>query len=390
LTRTLQNRLKRQKAKRQTIFLVLGCSLVIGLVLLVFALTSEKYPDDGGGGKGYAQVEGELIEYEPEAETESADAPPLTLGIGGDVTFGLAVADIIALQGDDYPWSDVSTLFGDYDLSVVNLEGPLCQGATPVSDISDLDMRGEASCALPMAAAGVDAVCLANDHIMDYGSSGLEETLNLLRGEGLETFGAGSSGRAAERSLVLDADNGASVSMLAFCDVAPTSHSAGDDSPGISTSSLESMGDVIGLAAEETPYVVVFMHWGELGSQEITPRQRELAQACVQAGADLVVGCHPHVVQGIEVIEGVPVIYSLGNLVYSSESDEGKNGIFVGCRFSGGELATLEIIPLRVAEARPYPMPQEQAESLLRELDEASSGVALEISPVTGTATLKP
>ena len=189
---------------------------------------------------------------------------------------------------------------------------------------------------------------------------------------------------------MLEADNGASISLLAFCDVAPTSHSAGDDSPGISTSSLDRMGDVIGLAAEEAPYVVVFLHWGELGSQEITARQRELAQACVHAGADLVVGCHPHVVQGIEVIEGVPVVYSLGNLVYSSESEEGKNGIFVGCRFSGGELATLEIIPLRVAEAQPYPLPREEAETLLRELDEASPAVALEISPVTGTATLKP
>jgi len=388
LTRTLQNRLKRQKARRQTIFLVLGCSLIIGLVFLVFALTSERYPDDGGN--GYAQVEGELIEYEPEAEAGSAETPPLTLGVGGDVTFGLAVADIIALQGDGYPWSDVSTLFGDYDLAVVNLEGPLCQGSMPVSDVSALDMRGETSCAAPMAAAGIDAVCLANDHIMDYGSTGLEETLNLLRGEGLETFGAGSSRRAAERSLMLEADNGASVSLLAFCDVAPTSHSADDDSPGISTSSLDRMGDVIGLAAEETPYVVVFLHWGELGSQEITARQRELAQACVHAGADLVVGCHPHVVQGIEVIEGVPVVYSLGNLVYSSESEEGKNGIFVGCRFSAGELATLEIIPLRVAEAKPYPLPREEAENLLRELDEASPAVVLEISPVTGTATLKP
>jgi hypothetical protein len=391
LTRTLQNRLKRQQAKRQAIFIVLGSFLVIGVVFAVFALTSAHYPGENGSTGSYTQTAGEVVEppeEQPAAVSDSA-ALPLSLGVGGDVTFGLAVADVVEQEGSGYPWTGIAPLFGDYDLTMVNLEGPLCRGIEPHPDQSSIYLRGESSCASPMAAAGIDAVCLANDHIMDYGAAGLEETLSILRSEEMGVFGAGSNSSAAEQPLVLESENGASIALLSFCDVAPATYNASEEAPGISASSPERLGEMVEQAAGEAPYVVVFMHWGEVGSAEITPRQRELAQICVAAGADLVVGCHPHVIQGIEVLQGVPVIYSLGNLVYSSESEAGKIGIFAGCRFNGGVLASLEIIPLRVEGARPVMLDGEGAESVLRGLAEASPGVQLDISPATGTATLR-
>jgi len=391
LTRTLQNRLKRQQAKRQAIFIVLGSSIVIGVVFAVFALTSAHYPGENGNTISYTQTAGEVVEppeAQPAAIPDSA-ALPLSLGVGGDVTFGLAVADIVEEQGAGYPWADITPLFGDYDLAAVNLEGPLCRGIETHPDQTSIYLRGESSCAAPMAAAGIDAVCLANDHILDYGTAGLEETLSILRGEGMGVFGAGMNSNTAEQPLVLEGKNGASVALLSFCDVAPATYGAGENSPGISASSNGRLEEMVKQAATEAPYVVVFMHWGEVGSGEITPRQRELAQICAAAGADLVVGCHPHVIQGIEILQGVPVIYSLGNLVYSSESEAGKIGIIAGCRFNDGVLASLEIIPLSVEGARPVMLDGERAESVLRGLAEASPGVQLDIYPATGTATLR-
>ncbi|RJP31437.1 MAG: CapA family protein [Actinobacteria bacterium] len=391
MTRTLQNRLKRQQAKRQALFIVLGTSLVVGVVIAVFALTAGHYPGNNGNAVSYTQTAGEVVEPSEMQYTDplSSAAPPLSLGIGGDVTFGLAVADIVAREGPGYPWSDIAPLLGEYDITVANLEGPLCRGTDPHPDQSSIYLRGEASCATPMAGAGIDAVCLANDHIMDYGAAGLEETLSILRNEKVGAFGAGSNSRAAEQPLVLEAANGASVALLSFCDVAPAAYGSGEETPGISAPSPEHLGEMVEQAADKTPYVVVFMHWGEVGSSDITPRQRELAQVCVAAGADLVVGCHPHVLQGIEILQGVPVIYSLGNLVYSSESEGGKSGIFAACRFSGGVLANLQIIPLRVEGARPVALAGSEAENVLGQLGEASPGVQLDISPATGTATLR-
>jgi poly-gamma-glutamate synthesis protein (capsule biosynthesis protein) len=224
---------------------------------------------------------------------------------------------------------------------------------------------------------------------MDYGAAGLEETLNTLRAEELGAFGAGSSISAAEQPLVFEAENGATIAMLSVCDVAPASYAAGEDNPGISPLSLERIGEMVEAASQQAPYVVVYVHWGEVGSQEISTRQREIARACVEAGADLVAGCHPHVVQGMELLDGVPVIYSLGNLVFSSESELGKNAIFAGCRFSGGKLTSLEIVPLREEAGRFVPLSGESAENALKYLQEASPGVRLEISPVTGTAAVR-
>jgi len=389
LTRTLQSKLKRQRARRQAVFLAVGCTAVVGLVLLVFTLTSPRY-EESGNSSIHTQTAGELIQS-PQAQqqaTASTLTPTLSLGVGGDVTFGLAVADLIAQKEPAFPWAEVSPLFGLYDITVVNLEGPLCSGAPPDPVQTSLDLRGATSNAAPMAEAGIDALCLANDHIMDYGAGGLEETLNVLRAQGLGIFGAGSSASSAQRPLVLEAENGASIALLSFSDVSSPASAAGEGTPGISEASLETIGEMVGVAAQDAHYVAVFMHWGEVGSADITARQREIASACVEAGADLVIGCHPHVVQGIEVISGVPVIYSVGNLVYSSESEAGKNAIFAGCRFSGGRLASLELIPLRVEGGKPTPLYAGQAEELLKDLEAASPGVSLEISPATSTATL--
>jgi poly-gamma-glutamate capsule biosynthesis protein CapA/YwtB (metallophosphatase superfamily) len=388
LTRTLQSKLKRQRARRQTVFLVFGCTAVVGLALLVFTLTSPHYGEENGNGI-HTQTAGEFIQA-PEEQQEATDAatPTLSLGVGGDVTFGLAVADLIAQSGPAYPWTEVSPLFGLYDITAVNLEGPLCSNASPGTSQTSLDLRGDASNAAPMAEAGIDALCLANDHIMDYGVAGLEETLSVLGTLNLGAFGAGSGASTAQKPLVIEAENGASIALLSLSDVSSPASAADEDTPGISEASLETIGEMVGAAAQDAHYVAVFVHWGEVGSADVTPRQREIAAACVAAGADLVVGCHPHVVQRIEVISGVPVIYSLGNLVYSSESEAGKNAIFAGCRFSEGRLTSLEIIPLRVEGGKPTPLYAGQAEELLRSLEAASPGVDLVVSPATGTATL--
>ncbi len=390
MTRVLQNKLKRQRERRQAVFLVCGCTLVVGLVLLVFTLTSPHYADEHGNGSTYAQTAGEVIQApgEQAQETAGEDAPALSLGLGGDVSFGLAVADIIAQQGPAYPWADICPYFAVYDFTAVSMESPLCRGTTPNQAQPSVYLRGDASCAAPMAEAGIDAVCLANDHIMDYGAAGLEETLNTLRAVGLGACGAGASRIAAERPLVLKAENGATVALLSFCDVAPPSFAAGEDMPGVSVATLEGITGAVVTAAQGSDYVAVFVHWGEVGSTSVTERQREVAAACASAGADIVVGCHPRVIQGIEVISGVPVIYSLGNLVFSADSEAGKNAVLAGCRFSAGRLSSLELVPLRVEGAKPTPIAGEQAIDLLEQLKTASPGVDLLVSPTTGTATL--
>jgi poly-gamma-glutamate synthesis protein (capsule biosynthesis protein) len=157
----------------------------------------------------------------------------------------------------------------------------------------------------------------------------------------------------------------------------------------LSEAALDCIQERVAAAAEEVPYVVVVLHWGEMGSRDITPRQRELARACVDAGADLVAGSHPHVIQGIEVWKGVPIMYSLGNLVFFSQSEDGKRGLFAGCYFDEGGLVALELVPLRLEGARPAGAIGEMAVSILQDVASASPGVEIEISPQENKAYVK-
>jgi poly-gamma-glutamate capsule biosynthesis protein CapA/YwtB (metallophosphatase superfamily) len=388
LRRTLNNKMKRQQAKRQTAFLIIGCFALAALVASVYGLTPSNPPIKNEVEVKSAAFQNPVQTEDVTATSTQEDAEPLSLGIGGDVCFGLDVADLIATEGPAYPWSEITPLLKSYDLTAVNLEGPLCRGGESNPNQPSFKVKGDIACAAPMAEAGVSAVCLANDHIMDYGSQGLEETLNILHGQDLKACGAGSSKKAAQEALVMDTDNGARIALLNFCDVAQPSYTAGDDSPGLSAADTARIGELVEQAKQEAPYVVVIFHWGAMGSSGITSRQRELAHASIQAGADLVVGSHPHLVQGLELYEGVPIIYSLGNLVFSAQSEEGKNGIFAGCAFDGGRLTSLEIVPLQVNRGQPVPLSGDQAEHLLRDLAASSPGVDLFISPQTATATL--
>jgi poly-gamma-glutamate capsule biosynthesis protein CapA/YwtB (metallophosphatase superfamily) len=389
LRRAVNHRLKRQQAKRQAIFLFIACLSIALLVTLTFAITPsnssenvevkrEKPSGDENTQQSREAVAGMRVE----------NAPSFSLGLGGDVCFGLDVADVISAEGPGIVWTEITHVLEDYDLTVVNLEGPLCRGGEPNRDQPSFNVKGDTSCVVPMAEAGVDAVCLANDHIMDYGAKGLEETLNILHGQGLQAVGAGSSKRLAQQPLIMESESGAQLAILSFCDVAPPSYDAGEDAPGISACDPLEVSDLVAEAVTESPYVVVYFHWGEVASELVSDRQRELAHAAVQAGADLVVGCHPHLAQGIEIWEEVPIIYSLGNLVFCAQSEEGKNGLFAGCRFGAGRITSLEIIPLRIERASPAPLAGAQAEEVLRKLASQSPGVDLMIHPQTGSAYL--
>lgn len=389
MSRTLNNRLRRRQNRRQAVFLISGCAGVTLLVLLVFTFAPTKTPQRGA----VVEVKGEVATAGGMAaggtlEADDGSVPPLSLAVGGDVCFGLGTADYMAASGPAYPWAEIAALLSACDFSVANLEGPLCRSGTPHPDQPTNHIKGDASCAPPMAAAGLDALCLANDHIMDYGSAGLEETLNILSGQDMEGFGAGPSRQVAEQPLVMEADNGARLALVAFCDVAPPSYAAGENSPGISAAASERVAGAVSRAAEEAPYVMAYFHWGELSSPYITARQRELARAAVAAGADLVVGCHSHMVQGMEIWQGVPVIYSLGNLVFSARSSEEWSGILASCRFADGRLAELEITPLRLDGARPAALCGAEAEAALQQIVGRSPGADLHITPGEGRARL--
>jgi hypothetical protein len=166
---------------------------------------------------------------------------------------------------------------------------------------------------------------LANNHIMDYGWEGVEETIEVLSKAGIRTFGAGMNLAAAHTPLRISV-GGMNVAFLGYCDV-PVNlpFYATATRPGVAPAEVASMMQDVHAARRESDLVVVCLHWGQEMAGCPSPRQRRMTRQLISAGAGMILGHHPHVLQGIEEVSGGLVAYSLGTYSVCEEEWIGKN-----------------------------------------------------------------
>jgi len=163
----------------------------------------------------------------------------------------------------------------------------------------------------------VDIVTLANNHTLDFGVEALLDTFDTLDTARIQYVGAGINIAEARKTKYIEANNKI-IAILGASRVIPvTDWNAGIDTPGLFTTyDPKAMIEEIEIAKELCDYVVVYVHWGIEKSDSPKEYQRSLAKQYIDAGADLVVGSHPHVLQGIEYYKDKPIIYSLGNFMF--------------------------------------------------------------------------
>jgi poly-gamma-glutamate synthesis protein (capsule biosynthesis protein) len=168
---------------------------------------------------------------------------------------------------------------------------------------------------------GIDAVTMANNHTLDYGADAMEDTLVLLDGLGIGHVGAGMDQAGAAAPWMAEAD-GRTVAFLGATRVVPaTDWYAGQNKPGLFTTyDPAALNAAVAEARKTAGLVVVYVHWGEEMNPQAKPYQIELAHGYIDAGADLVIGSHPHVIQGLEFYRGKLIAYSLGNFVFTDAS----------------------------------------------------------------------
>lgn len=166
---------------------------------------------------------------------------------------------------------------------------------------------------------GVDLVTLANNHSLDFGTDAMLDTCSALDRAGILHVGAGADSEAARKPAIVDV-NGVRVGFIGASRVIPVaSWTAGAGSPGLLTAYDPSL--LVQTIEETRPlcdYLVVLIHWGVEREEMPVDHQKSLGRQCIDAGADLVVGSHPHVLQGIEYYSGKPIVYSLGNFIFGS------------------------------------------------------------------------
>ncbi|MFC8796568.1 CapA family protein [Promicromonospora sp. NPDC057138] len=251
------------------------------------------------------------------ASAEPSAEPEITLTFAGDVHFEDRVAELL---------DDPATTFGpvaaeltDGDLTVVNLETPITSRGT-AQDKRYVFRAPDASVSA-MTAAGIDVVSLANNHTMDYGREGLADTIATAKAGGLGTVGAGANIDAAFTPLHRTV-GGVDVAIFAFSQVDDLAEewAAGPNRSGMAMAfDTERAYAAVRAARADSDLVVVLPHWGAEGDQCPTTRQQDFAAGLIDAGADVIVGAHSHVLQGAGREGDAYVAYGMGNFLWYSE-----------------------------------------------------------------------
>ena len=246
------------------------------------------------------------------AAMAQASEPVVSVVFAGDIMLE-GGPDRAIRRGRD-PFSGVAHLFKGTDIRLGNLE---CVVATVGSvepekpNVFRVHPRG-----LKYVQRHFDAVGLANNHSGDFGREAFAEMLGLLQNAGLGKLGGGRNLSDAHEPWVVER-NGLRIAFLSYNEFMPRSFEADHDAPGVAWSEDEQVVDDIRRARQvhRADLVIPIMHWGWENELVANARQRQLARLMVAAGADAVIGGHPHVTQDIEHIQGKPVIYSVGNFV---------------------------------------------------------------------------
>ena len=252
---------------------------------------------------------------------------PVTLDAVGDITFGEQVGPTLDRLGGRYPWTSVAPLLRRADVATGNLETAVSLRGTPAGS-KQYTFRGAPWMLRPVHSyAGLDVLTLANNHAVDYGRSALLDTIHAVRAAGMETIGAGANSSLARRPATVTR-GGLQVALLGYSDINPPGFTATADAPGTAAADPAEVGADVRAALRRADVAVCFFHWGvELHAQPDT-RQKELAIACLRAGASLVLGAHPHVFGPIvRPSRHTLVAWTLGNFVFPSGAATGRTGI---------------------------------------------------------------
>ena len=219
------------------------------------------------------------------------------------------------------------------DLAIANFENPAPDD--PSWHTSGTVFSAEPSLLEGLANAGIDWVSLANNHIRDAGGDGIIETIDNLDEYGIASGGAGEDLEAASAPSILEA-NGVSVAFLGFDTIAGY-YTAEADRAGSAYMNTVNLREGVAAANEAgADVIIVFPHWGT--EYDATPfdRQRKLAEVAIEAGADMVIGNHAHWAGAMEVFDGRPIWYALGNFVFDQTwSEPTMEGITLELTFNG-------------------------------------------------------
>jgi poly-gamma-glutamate capsule biosynthesis protein CapA/YwtB (metallophosphatase superfamily) len=316
--------------------LIAVCLLLLGFCIFVF---DSGFKDDTAVGTALGSTTPSLLPeklnldevFSSKQEFTTASPDTITLITTGDVIPARAVNNATTMRKDFlWPYARTASYLRDADITLINLESPLVPGCPVV--ITGMTFCGNPDHVLGMVSAGIDVANIANNHTQNYGHAGLESTRKILRDHGILPHGFGEIAYLEAKGVMF--------AFLGYNDL------SGDP--------LENTRLVIGdiaQARKQSDVVIVSFHWGVEYVRQPSVRQIQLAHVSIDAGADLIVGNHPHWIQPIEFYKDKLIIYAHGNFIFDQRwSQETTLGLVAKMTFTGRNLSDVEFLPVKIGD----------------------------------------
>ncbi len=319
----------------------------------------------------------------PPAQPTQAPPQRTTLLFTGVIVPARCVQAAIDEYGDtEYIYDDVRQIISGADLAVGTFNATMSDYPPRKGCVPTYVLVGGSDNADAMQRAGFDVMSVATNHIkncgvMNCGDRAFFDTLDNLERVGILAVGAGANHAEAMQPLVVTV-NGVRFGFVSLGQIEQTAF-AGEDTPGIAVLNPEDLKAAIAAARQVSDVVIAMPHWGPEDVPWPNYIQRDLAQQLVDAGADLVVGNHTHVVQAIQEIDGVPVFYGLGNFVFDQGLRDHQQGVILKVYYEGDQYAGFDLIPTHVnRDGRVFVAAADEAAEVLERTRTASQPLGMQ------------
>ena len=313
----------------------------------------------------------EFLEFLLEKEKLPRVDEEVSLIAVGDISYSRGVERIVRGQNNiHFPFLKIQDYFKSADLVFGNLETPI----TPGSEVPALQMifRSNPGTEEALKEAGFSILSLANNHTPNFGEKGLRDTFSYLDNVGIKYIGAGENEREAYQIVYFE-EKGIKFAFLAYNDddVVPDFYEASADRSGTAFMRIEKMVEAVKEAKENADFVIISMHSGIEYVQKPNDSQINFAHTAIDAGADLIIGHHPHVVQTMEKYKGKFIFYSLGNFIFDQpQLEETRESLVLKVYFSKEGISKISLLPVVMENlAQPRMAEKDRADKILGRLD---------------------